>query len=389
MDRWASPLNRLVINHMKIDLIITEMNFGGAERALTQLAIGLRDRGDEVRLFSFGTLPTPDSKPEGNDRLVQRLREERIEVASGGAPTSRGFPYAAMNLRRWLAKRPDALVQTFLWHANVLGMMNVSNRRPRVAGIRVAEPNMLRLMVERRTLRSVDHVVCVSQAVQDFAREQLRLPPERTSVIPNAVDVDAFASALPVDWQTLGWPSDSNVVLFVGRLHTQKGLEHLQRTVEQFAPENSNRKLVLIGNGPLQDELTRWAESVRGDRVRVLTWQSNIASWIAASRVVVLPSRYEGMPNVILEAMAAGKPVVCSRVEGSQELIGDDPSQGFEFNDDTMLVKSLDRFLSSEQLAKETGLANQARMRSLFTIDAMVDAYREVYMRVIEQERSS
>lgn len=368
---------------MNIDLIITEMNFGGAERALTQLAIGLRDRGDDVRLFSFGKLPTADTLPKGNNRLVQQLHDEGIEVTSGGVQTSRGFLPATIQLRRWLARRPSSLVQTFLWHANVLGMLNVSSRQPRVAGIRVAEPNSLRLAVERQTLRKVDHVVCVSRAVETFAQQQLNLSPNRTSVIPNAVDVDAFASADPIDWTELGWPADSPVVLFVGRLHTQKGLEHLQRTVERFAPEDSNRKLVLIGNGPLQNELANWANQVSGDRVRVLTWQSNIASWIAASRVVVLPSRYEGMPNVILEAMATGKPVVSSRVEGSQELIGHDPHQGFELNDDTALVHSLERFLADEDLATQTGQANQSRVRSQFTIDAMVDAYRELYAKLV------
>jgi starch synthase (maltosyl-transferring) len=368
---------------MNIDLIITEMNFGGAERALTQLAIGLRDRGDDVRLFSFGKLPSADSLPKGNDRLVQQLHDEGIEVTSGGVQTSRGFLPATIQLRRWLARRPGSLIQTFLWHANVLGMLNASSQQPRVAGIRVAEPNSLRLAVERQTLRNVDHVVCVSRAVETFAQQQLNLSPDRTSVIPNAVDVDAFASADPIDWTDLGWPADSPVVLFVGRLHTQKGLEHLQRTVERFAPENSHRKLVLIGNGPLQNELATWAKQVSGDRVRVLTWQSNIASWIAASRVVVLPSRYEGMPNVILEAMAAGKPVVSSRVEGSQELIGHDPNQGFELNDDTALVHSLERFLADEDLATQTGQANQSRVRSQFTVEAMVDAYRELYAKIV------
>lgn len=364
---------------MQIDLIITELNVGGAERALTRLAIGLQQRGDEVRVFSLGSLPSP-----GLDDLVVDLRHRGIPVCTGdgGGLTAVGSVYR--KLRRWLSEQPTAVRQSFLFHANVLTMhaMPPTGRHRWVGGVRVADPSRIRISIEGHALRHAARVVCVSAAVEAFAQHRYRVSPSRLSVIGNAVEMERFRGAAPLDWRSVGWPADANVVLFIGRLHPQKNIELLQRTLDQFASIGSDRKLVVVGRGPLEPELRRWADADAGDRVRVMDWRANVAPLIAASRLLVLPSHYEGMPNVVLEAMAGGRPVVCSRVEGSRELIGDDPAQGFEPGNDEEFVAKVNRFLDDAKFADRVGAANQNHAGESFSVQRTVDAYRDLYAKL-------
>lgn len=367
---------------MRIDLIITEMFVGGAEKCLTELAIGLAKRGDEVRVFSIGSLPTGDQAA-----LVNRLDDARIPIDGAHADGWTGLPRTISRLKTWLGSSPPDLVQTFLFHANLLGtfatqssILGAGLDCPVIGGLRVADPNPLRNRLERQAVARMSRLVCVSSATSRFAAEHLRCPDGKRLVIPNAIDVDHWTAAPPLDWQSLGWPSDSVVTLFVGRLHPQKNLGVLQRNFDAIVPAGSNRRLLLIGDGPERDAMHRWAESVGDDRVRCLPWQKDVRPYVRAARLLVLPSLYEGMPNVVLEAMAAGIAVVTSRVEGSEELIGptrDD--QSFELGDEAALVTRVNRFLSDEGFARQVGDANQRRARESFSIESMVEQYQALY----------
>jgi len=99
-----------------------------------------------------------------------------------------------------------------------------------------------------------------------------------------------------------------------------------------------------------------------------------------ACRLLLLPSHFEGMPNVVLEAMAAARPVVCSRVEGSDELLSHAlQQQSFPAGDGPAMTKLVEPFLSDPMLCDRIGNDNQSRVRNDFSIAAMVDAYRSHY----------
>jgi len=233
-------------------------------------------------------------------------------------------------------------------------------------------------------------VVCVSQAVQQFAWDRLGCGADRSVVIPNGVDVTRFASASSMQWSEIGWPENSIVSLFVGRLHPQKGINLLQEQIDQIAPAGSNRRLLLVGDGPLRSDLESWCNRIGGQRVQLLPWQSDIAPLIRACRVLLLPSHYEGMPNVVLEAMAAARPVVCSRVEGSMELLSHAADQqSFPAGDSVAMKNLVEQFLSNETLCDEVGEQNQSRARKDFSIAAMVDAYRLYYRTLLTRRLDS
>lgn len=366
---------------MRVDFVITELFVGGAERCLTELAIGLAQRGEKVRVFSLASLPTGTQSI-----LVDRLREADIPVESGNSNNITQTLPAYLRLKRWLKQSPPDVCQTFMYHANVLGTLAAKSTgvKVRAGGLRVAEPRPVRCRIEKFAVKRMTSLVCVSNEVKKFAQEHLACECTKSLVIPNSVDVQRFANAKSFNWQILGWPKDAAVSVFVGRMHPQKGIELLQKQVDALAPPDSKRKLLLVGEGPLRSELQAWANGIGEDRVQLVPWQKDVAPIINGSRLLILPSHYEGMPNVVLEAMAAGKPVVCSRVEGSQELLSHAIElQSFTPGDDVAMKKLAETFLSDEPLSHEVGAKNLARAESDFSITAMVDAYRDHYQSAI------
>ncbi len=198
---------------MRIDFIITELFVGGAERCLTELAIGLCQRGDDVRVISIGTLPTGEQRA-----LVDRLRAAGIEVKSCNVDSSVHFLSGFRQLRDWLNESPPDICQTFLFHANVLGTLaaKAAGVGLRIGGIRVVDSRYVRRRISRLATPSMERVVCVSSAVERFAQQQLGCTKEQTVTIPNSVDVVRFSTASPINWTTIGWPCESTVTLFVG-----------------------------------------------------------------------------------------------------------------------------------------------------------------------------
>ena len=365
---------------MRVDLVITELFVGGAEKCLTELAIGLQRHGDVVRVFSIASLPVGDQA-----LLVNRLLEAGIPVASADADRATDFFRAYRKLKRWFrgdGLSPPEVCQAFLFHANVMGTFAARGTKipVTVGGLRVAEDRPLRCVIEANAVAKMDELICVSEATRDFATERLRARPERTTVIGNSVDVDRFRNTPPMPWSRIGWPDDSVVSLFVGRFHPQKGIDLLQSQIDAIAPPDTDRRLLLVGDGPLRTPLIEWARSIGESRVRILPWQKDVAPLMRSARLLVLPSRYEGMPNVVLEAMAAERPVVCSRIEGSQELFAHrDKEQVFAPEDASAMSILVRRLQQDEELAVRIGRQNLDHVRSDFSVDAMVRRYRARY----------
>jgi glycosyltransferase involved in cell wall biosynthesis len=366
---------------MRVDFVITELFVGGAERCLTELALGLAASGDQVRVFSLGRLP------EGEQQiLAEQLQSAGVAVESGQADSLISAWGVYRRLRRWFEQSRPEICQTFLHHAIVLGTFaaQASGIPIRVGGIRVAESRVMRCRLERAAVKRMHSVVCVSKAVQDFAAQRIGCSPEKSIVIPNGVDASRFASAIPYRWSQIGWPDDAEVILFVGRLHAQKGIELIQDQIDNIAPAGSTRRLLIVGQGPLRRRLQQWADEIGDDRAQLMPWQTDIAPLMRACRLLLLPSRYEGMPNVVLEAMAASRPVVCSRVEGSEELLSHAlQEQSFPPGDGAAMADLVGRLLSDPALGDQIGNDNQSRVRAGFSIPAMVDAYRSHYRTLV------
>lgn len=214
--------------------------------------------------------------------------------------------------------------------------------------------------------RQAAFVACISA----YARDQLRLlapdvPVRRLPIVRMGVDADAFPPAAAQRAERADGPLR---VLFVGRLVPEKAPEIL---LEAIARLRRPVEVVLIGQGLLADSLAgRMGRENLGDRVRLLgpVGQDELPDWYAWADVFCLPSRNEGVPVVLMEAMATELPVVTTRIAGIPELVEDEQSGILTTPGDAAgLAAALSRLADDPQLRQRYGQAGRARVLAGFT----------------------
>lgn len=375
----------------RLALVTTELAVGGAERCLTQLAVGLTLRGWDVEVYS---LRAPPAAAQAS--LVRQLQDAGVPTHFLHLNGLLSLPRTALRLRSHLARQRPELLQTFLYHANLLG--SVAGRWagvPRVVtGIRVADPRRGRWRCERWFTRSADAIVCVSDSVAAHAREEARLPAEKLTVIPNGVDVARYDGATPAGLAALGVAAGRRLLLSIGRLDPQKGFDWLLSFAPRLFAALPLHDWVVVGEGPQRERLAAQAAAAGvAERVHFVGRRppEDLPSLLAAADVVLIPSRWEGMPNVLLEAMAAAKPVVATEVEGVREVLGEDAAaQVVACGDEAGFLERAVALALAARNAEppapdsDVGRCNRARVAEIYSLDVMVDRYETLYRRLLD-----
>jgi glycosyltransferase involved in cell wall biosynthesis len=360
----------------RLAFVITELEPGGAERCLVELVTRLDRSRYAPEVYSLAPEP-----PAGKRVLLERLSDATIPVHCLGFGRATEYLQAVRTLTQRLSDQQPDLVQTFLFHANIVGCRAaLAAKIPRiVTGIRVADPRKWRITLERFATARADRFVCVSQSVSEFYRRR-GFASEQLVVIPNGVDLARWQTSAPADRKEFGFAANRRLLLYVGRLDRQKGLDGLFRQLGGLFDELPEHDLVLVGAGPDREALERQADTkkLRG-RVHFLGWRDDVPALLAASDMLVLPSRWEGMPNVVLEAMAAGKPVVATQSEGTVELLGLTAlEQTVAVGDWDGLAGFIKRIALDPALAQSLSEKNRRRAAQ-FSLDTMVERYVRLY----------
>ena len=366
---------------MPVSLVITDLDVGGAERAMVALATGLDRSRWLPSVVALG----------GEGALASPLRDAGIAVEC--LDVGRRRPLAAVgSLATSLRRLGPRLVQSFLFHANVAARLAspMAGRPWVVGGLRVAERRRRwHLTLDRLTSGLATGSVCVSNGVLRFSVEVGRLDPDRLAVIPNGVDPARFDQARPADRGSIGVPADAFLTLYVGRLDPQKGLGILLEAASKVAGARHDWHLALVGDGPERDALRRASadQPTLDGRVHWLGRRDNVPGLLKAADLLVLPSLWEGMPNVVLEAMAARRPVVATAVEGTEELVVPDrtgwlvPPGNVGELADALLEASND-----PGRLRRFGDAARDRVEASFTPSRVVDAYERLWAGVLGLE---
>lgn len=354
---------------------ITDLEVGGAERNLVQLVRRL-DRKQwspsVVCLAPFGPLAK---------ELPDDIPVHSLEMHGPGSLVS-----GLARFRRHLAQVRPALLQTFLFHANVLARFAKSSAgRPiLVSGVRVAERGASwHLWLDRLTRSRVDHYVCVSEGVKDFTRRTIGVGADRLSVIPNGVEIEKYEAAAPIDRAAWDIPRDRPLLLFIGRLDPQKGLFDLLEAAGSIQAEHGPdvAQIVFLGEGPMRRQLASEIERRNlGKMVRLVGWQSDIAGWLRAADGMALPSHWEGMPNAILEAMAAARPVIATDIEGSRDLVRPGESGWLvPPKSPALLAQAMAQFFQCADRRSAYGERGQQIARENYSYPIMVERYERLY----------
>ncbi len=363
---------------IRLAFCITDLDPGGAERALLQIVTRLdRTRWDPVVycLSSGGA-------------LVADLEAANIPVTCFGAKNVRHIGVLRRLARAMKQDRPRML-QTFLFHANLLGRLAGwwAGVPHIVSGIRVAEKRAnLHLRLDRLTNSLVDCNVCVSRAVADFSIAHGGLRREKTIVIPNGVNYQKFADAQPVPLAEFGIPPEARVVVAVGRLDPQKGLTYLLPAFRELSLTHADAHLLLVGEGAQREELQTLAQDLGiAQQVHFAGWRGDVAGLLHSCACLVLASLWEGMPNVVLEGMAAGIPVVATAVEGVEEQIASGEN-GIVVSPASVpaLADGLNRVLSDVEGATKMASAAQHHVAKRFTWEKIAAAYDKLYGEILQ-----
>ena len=361
---------------VRLALVTTELRMGGAERCLTNLATRLDPSRFQPAVYC---LAPPPVEPE----LADRLAAASIDVHFLGARSCWRFFSAKRRLQQRLHRQAPHIVHSFLFHANILGTL-AAVRLPAariVLGIRVADPSVWRTQLERLIAKRAHRVACVSHSVARFVHRRAGIPMEKLVVIPNGFDPDQYPARQPADLTSLGIPAERPVILYVGRLERQKGVDWLLRLAPEIFGRAPNHQLLLVGEGSQRHALVRQAEALGiAGHVHFAGRRSDIPEIMRAAKLLVLPSRWEGMPNVVLEAMATGLPVLATRAAGVEELLGPDATmQVVDFGDDSSFVHRAATLLLHTTLASSLGRRNQERATSCFSLRDMIARYENLY----------
>lgn len=367
-----------VARPVRIAFVITELEVGGAERCLANLVAGIDRARFEPIVCSLAPRPVA-----GKDVLVRQIEEASVSVHFLNLQTSTRFLSGLAKLERVLRQHETEVVQTFLFHANVIGAIAAKRAGvSRIASsIRVADPSRWRAWLERFTSRRVDYIVCVSQSVADFAVKRGWFPKSKLVVIPNGIDLTKPQLDTELDRSQLGIPAERRILLCVGRLHPQKGLDWLLQLGPELFKRLPDHDLVIVGDGPERKSLGDLAVRLGiQDRVHFVGWRSDVPELLRATEILLLPSRWEGMPNVLIEAMGSRLPVVATAVEGVLEVLGPLAEvQAVPAGDAVAFTEAVCRIAEDPSFRSQLGNANHERIQEHFSLSAMIARYEELY----------
>jgi len=263
-------------------------------------------------------------------------------------------------------------------------------RKPVVVSARGSDINQYKkLPLIRRllqfTLHNADRVIAVSRSLKD-AMVGLNIPEDKIAVIPNGIDLSKFKPLPREKARRILGLQDKRIILSVGSLNQNKGFDFLIRAMRILTdyPRAEQTTLTIIGDGPGYKPLTKLVTSLKlDDRVRLVGSVSHDALylWYSAADVFCLASGREGLPNVILESLACGTPVVATTVGGIPEIITSDRIGLLTKRDELSLAETIARAINQSWDREE--LVQHVQQR---TWDQVADAVYGVLQTVCEVE---
>ncbi len=247
-------------------------------------------------------------------------------------------------------------------------------------------PDKRRYMVAERVMSAFAYrVVGVSAHTSANLEKYEKIPRAKIETIPNGIDGSVFDIRIDREAKRreLGIPADATVLGIGVRLSAQKGLTYLVQALPEVVGRFPRVVLVIAGEGPLEQDLRNEAEGLGlGGRVKFIGPRVDVPELLQVFDLYVLPSLWEGLPMVLLEAMAAGCPIVATGVGGVPSAI-EDGVNGLLVppRDPAALAHAIVRVLGDETLRRRMGQAGKQVFGERFSAEKMTRRYEQLYRR--------
>ena len=363
--------------------VIDTLGLGGAERFLVNLVRYL-DREHYHPIVAWLSAEGP---------FARDLRAAGVEVVGIRARGHRD-PRAIRRLYSLMRERRVDILHTHLFVDGFYGRLAALWARVPVRVVtqqNAYDDPQLRLpawqiWANRALVPFTQRFVAVSQAAKQYLIEVEWVPEDKIRVLPNAIEPPPPVAEEVVRRLRQQW-GNGPLLGTVARLEPQKGLDTLLKAVALLKQRNAEVRCIIVGEGKARTELEAQARTLGiADAVLFVGTRRDIPAVLAALDVFVLPSRFEGLSLALLEAMAAGCPVVATAVSGSVEVVHDgETGLLVPPGDAKALAEAVYRLLTNSELARRVALAGKELVLKHYTIEPIAGRYEEIYAAEMEK----
>lgn len=357
----------------RIFYLITDLDIGGAESMLFELV----QRIDKNKFIpEVGCLKGKGIVGKKLGTLGIKVRYFHIEKL--------WHIYKLLKVVTFLRQDCFDILHSYLFHANIIGRVcgKIAGIPIIISSIRVCEKKKLyHLWMDRITNWMVNLEICVSKEVKNFTIEKVGIPEHKLEIVENGIS-DSFLDAVT---SYRNKKVSSLIVGTIARLSRQKGIEYLLYAAKRVINQFPDITFVIAGKGPLASQLKELSIKLGiSGKVRFLGFRNDIPELLSVIDIFVLPSLWEGMPNVVLEAMAAEKPVIATDTGGSKDLI-DSNINGVlvEPGNSEALAKAILKLLGDPAQRQRLGESARGKIKERFPIDKMISKTEQIYTQLL------
>jgi colanic acid/amylovoran biosynthesis glycosyltransferase len=353
----------------RIVLLLEDLKFGGTQRQALELARGLDRTRFQPEIWVMAA---------GDDlvSLAQAWDIPLVRLSSGKKPGVPGLTRLWLRLK----KNPPDLLLTLTALPNIWGRL-----LGRGAGAPLVVGNVRSLLhgdqFERWLWPLTDYILCNTHSLADILNKDCKIYPSRLTVIPNGVDTDFFRPGPPPQ-------NPEPIILSVARMVPEKDHETLIRAFRLVLQDHPYAQLWLVGDGPLKPAMVKLVQqTLPGSQVRFLPGRADLRPLLEQAALFALSSRHEAFPNVVLEAMAMGLPVVATRVGGLPDLVTPGETGWLvPAGNAPALAGAMSQMLGDPETRQSFSRAARERVERDFTLATMVRRHEEVFAKLLKRQ---
>lgn len=370
---------------IKILHIIDSLNIGGTEKQCVEIVKGTRGGKYDVRLVTLNK--------EG--ALCRELHESHIPFIelkiSGGFYHPKSI-IQIFKLALFMRKEKIHIVQTYGFYSTLPGVIAAKIARVPVVIAAKRDMNELisrpKIVAEKILWIFCDRIVVNAKKIQDYLTTKEDVPREKISVIYNGVDLRVIGSNI----KSINYKKKSNIVGMIARFRWPKDYKTFLDAAVIVLKTKMDVRFLLIGSGPLEADTKEYAEKL-GIQDNVIfcgrKTGEELYNILKSFTISVLSTASEGIPNVLLESMAFGIPIISNPVGGIPELVEDGVSGCFFENERSdMLSEKIIYLLDNIKVAREMGMTGRRRIEQYFSYTVMMNRYTKLYDDLLQKKEA-